>query len=380
MTTGKPSGQYIEINTEIGPKRAFMPAPLPPQLNLEKLISPLTSAYHALGAVSPIDERIPEAEVFTGAYAIREIQFSSQIEGTKTSFSELITGRAKFPHDDFSETYNYIRVLESAASELRDKKGLPLCGRLLRRAHKNMMKDSKRGRTAAPGAFRKQQNHIAAAGRAIYFPPPSPKVAGCIGDLEKFIHGRSRNLDPLLKIGLAHVQFESIHPFLDGNGRIGRLLIMLMLISEGILSRPSIAPSLYLKTHKKKYYELLQRVRTHSAWEDWLAFFLKALEAAAKQFTRDASRAHSIFGNDERRIEQLGGRSKTPLLVFRCFKQKPLLSVRDIMSINKSISFNSANNGCKLLQKMKIIRPHGSQKRNRIFGYGAYLKIITADE
>lgn len=376
--TRKISGDYVAISTDIGKRQAFIPHNLPPSLDLERLMVPLQAATLALGKVRDLAEHMPESSNFISAYIFREVQFSSQIEGTRTSFAELFTDSPK-PGDDGTETLNYVRAMHKGVAAIKSGKGLPLCNRLLRNSHKILMAESKRGRSSAPGTFRRQQNHINAAGRVVYFPPPAGKIAAVMGELEKFIHSRSRKMPSLLKVGLAHAQFETIHPFLDGNGRIGRLLIIFMLVSNGILAEPSIAPSLYLKKNKKRYYELLQKVRTNSAWENWLIFFLKAIEESAKELSKDATRLKKLFGEDEIKIEKSASRSRLAPLVFNYFKKRPFLSVNDIVNMSDSIPFASANYACKWLRERKIIDLHNARARNRIFFYPAYFKILSRD-
>ena len=371
----KASGEYVEIATEAGKQTAFIPYGLPPSLNLTRLQVALQDAAWVLGGANDLRKQMPETENFIAAYSYREAQFSSQIEGTRTDFAELFTSPRKVD-DDLIETRNCLNAMISGVESIKSGR-LPICNRLLRNSHATLMRDSKRGRNRQPGAFRRAQNYISAASRTIYVPPPANKVVFCMRQLEKFINCRSKKLPSLLKIGLAHAQFETIHPFLDGNGRLGRLLIIFMLVGEKLLEAPSIAPSLYLKGNKDRYYRLLQRVRTHSAWEDWLIFFLKAIETASKELTRDAASLKKLFSKDEGKIkDRLEGR-RAVLAVFECFKRRPYLSVKDITEEDRSLSYPTANHSCKCLQELGIIMEKTARARNRVFAYPAYFKVLA---
>ena len=275
------TGRYQTMSTVGGEKcKAFIPNPLPPGPPL-KFDPDLNELYEktllAIGGLSGMSAMLPDTTLLIYNYVRKEAILSSQIEGTQSSFDELLLYESSYapgaPVDDVREVINYIRAMEHGIKRLRDDR-FPLSLRLIREIHSELLSKG-RGADKAPGEFRKSQNWIGGdiPGNAIYVPPPHENITDLMGDLEKFLHNQPQKTPALIKAALAHVQFETIHPFLDGNGRLGRLLIALILFNEGVLPAPLLYLSLYFKTHRQRYYELLQKVRLDGDWEEWLKFF-----------------------------------------------------------------------------------------------------------
>jgi Fic family protein len=283
------------------------------------------------------------------------------------------------PFDDVVEVSNYVAALEHGMARLRE--GFPLCNRLLREMHVHLMSRG-RGSDKAPGEFRRSQNWIGGTrpGNARFVPPPPQEVEACMTALERFIHSTgddgTNNLPVLLKAALAHVQFETIHPFLDGNGRLGRLLIALLLHDGGVLQQPLLYLSLYFKQHRALYYELLDRVRTHGDWEAWVDFFLEGVEQTALGAVQTAKRLVDLFQNDTRRVQGVGRSSANVLRVLDTLRQRPLCSLSQIGK-SAGITFPTASKAMLTLVEMGIARELTGQRRNRVFVYDAYLNILN---
>src|SRR5882757_6009605 len=270
-------GTYVTTTVTGEPVRAFIPPGLPPNppVELAGLYQYLDRANQALGRLDGLTTLLPDTKFFLYLYIQKEALLSSQIEGTQSSFSDLLLfendAEPSVPIDDVEEVSNYVAALQHGLRRLAG--GFPLSLRLIREIHAILLRGG-RGANKMPGDFRRSQNWIGGTrpGNASFVPPPPEQLMECLGEFEKFLHDDKHRLPVLVEAGLVHVQFESIHPFLDGNGRVGRLLNTLLLCAKGALSEPLLYPSLYLKTHRSQYYDLLQQVRTEGAWEDWLAF------------------------------------------------------------------------------------------------------------
>lgn len=370
--------------------RAFVPFPLPPEPPLE-LNGPrqtlLEKATLALGRLDSIALLLPDPQLFLYAYVRREAVLSSQIEGTQSSLSDLLLFELDelpgVPFDDVVEVSNYVAALEHGMARLRE--GFPLCNRLLREMHVHLMSRG-RGSDKTPGEFRRSQNWIGGTrpGNARFVPPPPNEVEACMTALEKFIHstgteGRvdeASKLPVLLKAALAHVQFETIHPFLDGNGRLGRLLIAMLLHEGGALSQPLLYLSQYFKQHRAMYYDLLDRVRTDGDWEAWVDFFLEGVEQTAQGAVQTAKRLVDLFQQDTQRVQGASGRSANVLRVLDTLRQRPLCSLRQLAS-SAGISFPTASKAMMALVEMGIARELTGQRRNRVFVYDAYLNMLN---
>ena len=362
--------------------RAFVPAPLPPEPPLQ--FTPvrrrlLERATLALGRLDSITLLLPEPEIFLYSYVRREAVLSSQIEGTQSSLSDLLQFELSeapgVPFDDVVEVSNYVRALEHGL--LRLAEGMPLCNRLLREMHEVLLSRG-RGSGKQPGEFRRSQNWIGGTrpGNAYFIPPPPQTVESCMADLERFIHDPEQPYPTLVKAALAHVQFETVHPFLDGNGRLGRLLISFMLHHEDMLSRPLLYLSLYFKTHRQAYYERLDQVRTKGDWEGWIDFFLEGVEQTALDAVETARRLVALMQQDEQRIHQLGRRAGTALRVHRMLSLRPLQSIKD-MAKALELSYPPVSKSLEALENLGIVREITGRQRNRIYAYQTLLDILN---
>lgn len=362
--------------------RAFVPSPLPPVPPVD-LSGPrqrlLERATLAIGRLDSVSTLLPDPQLFLYAYVRREAVLSSQIEGTQSSISDLLLFELEeapgTPFDDVVEVSNYIAALEHGMARLRE--GFPLCNRLLRETHARLMARG-RGSDKEPGEFRRSQNWIGGTrpGNARFVPPPPHEVEPCMAALETFLHDKCAGMPLLVKAALAHVQFETIHPFLDGNGRLGRLLISLLLHQGGLLHQPLLYLSLYLKQHRPVYYELLDRVRTQGDWEAWTDFFLEGVEQTALGAVETARRLVALFESDTRRTQQAGRKGANALLVLAALRQRPMLSLKQLCQ-NTAMTFPTASKAMQQLVETGIARELTGQRRNRVFLYDAYLAILN---
>jgi Fic family protein len=362
--------------------RAFVPAPLPPDPPLE--ITParrklLEEATLALGRLDSITLLLPDPELFLYSYVRREAVLSSQIEGTQSTLTQLmlfeLEGSPGVPFDDVVEVSNYVAALDHGVARL--KEGFPLSNRLFREMHTVLLSRG-RGSNKDPGEFRRSQNWIGGTrpGNALYVPPPPHLVPECMADLERFLHDENNPYPSVLKAALAHVQFETIHPFLDGNGRIGRLLIAFILHHDGILSRPLLYLSLYFKRHRDTYYRLLDRVRTEGDWEAWTDFFLEGVRDTAGNAVETARRLIALFDVDQQKIQTMGRSASSTLRVFQAFKARPILTVGRI-SERTGLSFPAANQAVARLEALGIVREITGRRRERAYAYDQYVAILN---
>ena len=377
------TGSYEE--TSIGGERvrAFVPAPLPPTpvLVLDgSLQQVLESAVLALGRLDGVTTLLPDETLFLYAYVRKEAVLSSQIEGTQSSLSDLLLFELNeapgVPLDDVVEVSNYVAALEHGLRRLRED--FPLCNRLIREIHGVLLSHG-RGSDKDPGEFRRSQNWIGGTrpGNATFVPPPHTAVPDCMTALERFLHAREDGLPVLLRAGLAHVQFETIHPFLDGNGRVGRLLMTLLLCQAGVLRQPLLYLSLYFKQHRNTYYDLLNHVRRTGDWEAWLAFFLEGVKLTAEGAVSTAQRLSRMFQNDRNRIEQAGGRKTgSGLRVHDALKSQPILSLPAARR-KTNLSFQAVSSAMDLLITHGIAREITGKRRGRLFVYDQYLSILN---
>ena len=374
-------GAYVTISTVQEEARAFVPPPLPPDppVNLGPFQSRIESANRALGQLNGVASILPDPGLFLYMYVRKEALLSSQIEGTQSSLSELLVHESGVapgvPTDDVQEVSNYVRAAELGMRRLEE--GIPISVRLLREVHAALLQRG-RGSNQSPGEFRRSQNWIGGTrpGNAIYVPPPPHQVADCISDLERFIHESSESLPLLVRTAFAHVQFETIHPFLDGNGRIGRLLITLMLQAGGALDNPLLYLSLHFKTHRETYYSLLQRVRTEGNWEAWIDFFLQGVEVTAKQAADTARAILTLFSNDRRTIESLGRAAGSALQVHQRLQGAPIASVAGLVKV-LPLSAPTVRSAIKHLVKVGILQEITGRRRNQLFLYRAYVDTIN---
>lgn len=372
-------GSYIATTTSGETVRAYLPPPLPPTppLDLPRLLGLIERANQALGRLDGMTSILPSTKLFVFMYVRKEALLSSQIEGTQSSLSDLLLFENQevpfVPLDDVQEVSNYIAAMNHGLKRLAS--GFPLSLRLIKEMHRDLLSKG-RGSSKQPGEFRRSQNWIGGTrpGNAAFVPPPPDRVMGCMGDLERFLH--ERNVYPaLIRAALAHVQFETIHPFLDGNGRLGRLLITLMLCEERALKEPILYLSLYFKTHRARYYELLQEVRQTGDWEAWLEFFLEGVIETSKQGVASAGRLIELFAKDKEGINALGRPAGSALRVHGELQKAPLLSV-PVAAKKLGISQPTIQKSLDHLQKLGIVREITGKRRHRLYEYTKYLKIL----
>jgi Fic family protein len=379
-----PSGYFIPTS-HVGEKvRAFVPNPLPPIPPIVwdgSLQARSQQAMLEIGRLDGLTGHLPDVSQFLYTYVRKEALLSSQIEGTESSLSELLLfENSEFPGvptESVIEVSNYVAAMEHGLKRLRN--GFPLSLRLIREIHGQLLSKG-RGSEKHPGEFRSTQNWIGGSrpGNASYVPPPHDMVLECMGSLENFLHAEPHEVPPLVKAALAHVQFESIHPFLDGNGRVGRLLITFILCHEGVLQQPLLYLSLYLKEHRKDYYELLQRVRTDGAWEEWLLFFFQGVIATADQAASSSSRVLRLFGDSQRKISKLGGSAGSVTRVHEVLQRNPMLSVnRAISLMEEAPTFATVSTAFSRLADLGIVEERTGGQRNRVFAYKKYLDILN---
>lgn len=376
------TGRYEVTHVGGEQVRAFIPDPLPPKPPLELSNSRqrlLERATLALGRLDSITLLLPDPDLFLYSYVRREAVLSSQIEGTQSSLADLMLFELEeapgVPLDDVVEVSNYVAALDHGVARLGE--GFPLSNRLIREMHAKLL-SSVRGSERSPGEFRRSQNWIGGArpGTAHFVPPPPCFVEDCMAQLERFIHDEHTPYPTLVKAALAHVQFETIHPFLDGNGRIGRLLIALLLHHGGVLTRPLLYLSLYFKKNRDEYYRLLDLVRSDGDWEAWLDFFLEGVEQTADGAVNTARRLVTLFKEDEERIRGLGRAAMTAAVVFGAFRSRPLLTINEVCK-HSGATFPSASKAIANLIKLGIVREITGRHRNRIFSYDRYLMILS---
>ena len=363
--------------------RAFVPLPLPPKPPLvlaDALQQLLEAAVLALGRLDAVSTLLPDEALFLYAYVRKEAVLSSQIEGTQSSLSDLLLFELEeapgVPLDDVREVSNYVAALEHGLRRLREN--FSLSNRLIRETH-GVLLSRGRGRTKTPGEFRRSQNWIGGSrpGNAAFVPPPHTAVPDCITAFERFLHATDDGLPVLLRAGLAHVQFETVHPFLDGNGRVGRLLITLLLCHAGLLRQPLLYLSLYFKQHRSDYYDLLNHVRRTGDWEAWLAFFLEGVKRTAEGAVSTAQRLSRMFQDDRTRIQAAGGRrAGSALRVHDALKSRPILSLPAARRDTK-LSFQAAASAMGVLVTHGIAREITGKRRNRLFVYDQYLSILN---
>ena len=372
-------GQFVTTTAHGETTRAYVPRPLPPDppLNLGALMGLIAKADQALGRLDGMATVLPSPSLFVYMYVRKEALLSSQIEGTQSSLSDLLLFENNeiplAPFDDVQEVSNYIAAMDHGLARLGA--GFPLSLRLIREMH-DVLLSAGRGSGKQPGEFRRSQNWIGGTrpGNARFVPPPPEKVMECLGDLETFLHEREI-YTPLLRAALAHLQFETIHPFLDGNGRLGRLLITLLLCEEKILHQPILYLSLYFKTNRARYYELLQEVRELGNWETWIEFFLRGVVHAAEQGVSTAQRLIVLFQEDEKKIAVLGRPARSAMRLHTEFQRRPVLSV-PAAAERLGMSQPTLQKSVEHLLDQGIIQETTGKRRNRIYQYTRYLRIL----
>lgn len=376
------TGRYETTSVGGEPVRAFVPVPLPPSPTLDpsgSLPQALERAVLALGRLDNLDALLPDTSVFLYSYVRKEAVLSSMIEGTQSSLADLLLFELKeapgVPVDDVLEVSNYVAALDHGLTRLRG--GFPLSNRLIREIH-GVLLSRGRGSGKDPGEFRRSQNWIGGSrpGNALFVPPPHHLVPECMAELERFLHAHSDGLPVLIRAGLAHVQFETIHPFLDGNGRVGRLLITFLLCQAGVLRSPLLYLSLYLKQHRAEYYRLLGAVRETGDWEAWLSFFLEGVRQTAEEAVGNARRLTQLFDVDRLRIAAQGRRAGSMLRVHDVLRQRPLVSLKEVARTT-GLTFPTASAAMDALMSLGLVREFTGRQRNRVFAYDQYLSILN---
>ncbi len=375
-------GHYVTISTVGEKAQAFIPAALPPDPPIEwsaELRNKFDQALLALGRLDSVSMLLPETSFFLYMYVRKEAVLSSMIEGTQSSLSDLLLfeldQEPEVPLDDVQEVSNYVAALNYGLNRLAE--GFPLSLRLIREIHRVLLAKG-RGSHQTPGEFRRSQNWIGGTrpGNARFVPPPPEVVPECLGKLELFLHDMPDLTPVLIKAALAHVQFETIHPFLDGNGRLGRLLITLLLCEQKVLKQPMFYLSLYFKTHRQYYYELLNGVRLTGDWESWLDFFAEAVIVTATQAVESAQQLLQLSQDDRAKINGLGRAAASPLKVHRSLLERPITTA-GWLAQETGISQASVNKALSNLEKLGIVKELTAKKRNRLFSYVEYVQIMN---
>ena len=382
MNRGR-TGRYETISTVADEVvRAFVPAPLSskPALAIDgALRDRLDAAHLGLGRLDSVSTLLPDARLFLYMYVRKEAVLSSQTEGTQSSLSDLLLFEAHelpgVPLDDVTEVSNYVAALEHGIARLRG--GFPVSTRLIRETHRILLGRGRRSEKD-PGEFRRSQNWIGGSrpGNAAFVPPRPGKVVECMSQLEHWIHDQPERTPTLVKAALALVQSETIHPFLDGNGRVGRLLVTLLLCAEGLLTEPLLYLSLFLKQHRPTYYELLDGVRTRGDWEASLGFFADGVRESAEGAVSTARRLADRASHDEARIRSIRRLAGSALRVHRVLQQRPLASANQIAKLSR-LSIPTVNTALRALEAAQIVRELTGRRRNRMFAYHHYLQILS---
>jgi Fic family protein len=376
------TGTYVSSSLNGQRYRSFVPAPLPPHPSLHldhELVTLRDRALVALGELKGITRVLPDARLFLYQYVRKEALLSSQIEGTQSSLSDLLLFELDeapgVPLDDVREVSNYMDALEHGLGRMRG--GFPLSLRLLREMHEHLLRRG-RGSGKSPGEFRRTPVWIGGPSpdRAAFVPPPADQVPICMGELERFLHATDDGISPLTRAGLAHVQFETIHPFLDGNGRLGRLLIVLMFCDAALLEEPSLYLSLHFKSRRDEYYRRLDAVRTEGDWEGWLRFFFEGIAATSGQAVDTAQRLLALFGNDRERLRSAGRIAGTALQLHETFTKHPLRTIPRMVK-ELGLSKPTVMRSLEKMQDLGMIREVTGKKRYMVFAYQAYLDILS---
>lgn len=373
-------GRYVTTTVAGEPVKAFVPPPLPPaDLDLSGLHQHLDRANQALGRLDGLTVLLPDVRFLLYLYVRKEALLSSQIEGTQSSFADVLLFENKVPtnvpKEDVEEVSNYVAAMQHGLRRLHG--GFPLSLRLIREIHAILLRGG-RGANRTPGEFRRSQNWIGGSrpGNASFVPPPPAEMIECLDRFERFLHDEKHRLPLLVEAGLVHVQFESIHPFLDGNGRLGRLLITLLLCAKRALKEPLLYLSLYFKTHRSRYYDLLQRVRTDGAWEEWLQFFLEGMAATAQEAAETATRILHLFSTDREKIQKLGRSSSSALRVHEYMQRKPITNIAATAKALK-ISIPTVTLALNHLVRIGIVEEVTGKRRDRLFTYSGYFNIVS---
>jgi Fic family protein len=377
------NGRAGVLVTQAGGYKAFIPKPLPPSPSIhydQNLQSLLSKADRALARLDGITTVLPNPDLFIAMYVKKEALLSSQIEGTQASLEGVLEFEAdlipKENVNEIKEVINYIRALSYGIERLKE---FPISLRLIKEIHRILLEETG-GTHRNPGEFRKSQNWIGPPGasltEAIYVPPPPEAVLPTMGDLEAFFHSKNNNIPPLVKIALIHSQFETIHPFLDGNGRIGRLLITFYLFWQEILSKPLLYLSFYLKKNRAEYYDLLMKVRLKGAWEDWIKFFLKGISETSEEAAKTAREVIQLKEDLLTRLHKNSISSVYSVKLIDLLFETPLVNVKDV-SGKLNISKEAANELVKKFEKVGILKEITGKQRYKKYSFKEYIEIIA---
>lgn len=379
--TGR-AGTYVVTSTGGENVRAFVPQPLPPDPPLVLTTEDfdlLEQANRGVGRLDGLAAVLPDTSLLVYMYIRKEAVLSSQIEGTQSSLSDLLSHEIDeapgAPIDDVVEVSNYVAAIDHGLQRMRS--GFPLSLRLLREIHEVLLSKG-RGAEKAPGEFRRSQNWLGGTrpGNARYVPPPPDRLMDCLGAFEKFLHDQPERTPLLIKAALAHVQFETIHPFLDGNGRLGRLLITLLLCAEEALSEPILYLSLHFKSHRDEYYERLQRVRTHGEWEEWLRFFMEGVLAVSRQSVQTARATLKLFDDDRRRLQGIGRPAGSALQMHDALQKRPILSINKAAELT-GLSLTTVSSSLTRMIDLGMVTEITGGLRNRLFSYDPYMELLS---
>ena len=375
-------GRYLKVASAGEAFKAFVPSPLPPRPPLDwnpALRTRFDAALLALGRLDAVTDLLPNAQLLLYSFVRKEAVLSSMIEGTQSSLADLmlfeIDEQPGVPIEDAREVSRYVAALEHGLVRLRG--GFPLSLRLLREVHKVLIGGG-RGARLTPGEFRRSQVWIGGTrpGNAVFVPPPVNELDECLKHFERFLHDQPEQTSPLVKAALAHVQFETIHPFLDGNGRVGRLLIALQLAADGLLREPLLYVSLHFKEHRQTYYELLNAVRISGDWETWMEFFADAVLSSATQAADSAKRLLGLASADGRRIEGLGRAAASALAIHHVLQRQPIATA---MSLSAATGLTPAtvNKSLAHLERIGVVAELTRKQRGRVFSYARYAEILN---
>ncbi len=379
------TGTYRVSRWENEQVRAFVPAPLPPArpaLRIDgALVTSLTTATAAMARLNVAANMVPSADWFLYGFVRKEALITSQIEGTQATLQDVLAfeaGEHAERPDDAREVCNYVEALTYARQQLAKSKGLPLSTRLLCEAHRRLMKGV-RGADKQPGKIRRSQNWIGGSrpGTARFVPPPPEGVPESLAALEKWIHSDDP-LPPLVRVGLAHVQFETIHPFLDGNGRIGRLLVALLVEHWGLLKTPLLYLSVAFKRHQQTYYDRLMTVRTEGDWEGWTVFFLDCVTEAANDGVAAAQKLFAVTSADRAQLTDHPAATVPAIRLFESLPRNPLVTLAsaiDLLGVSKPTAIKAID----ALQQVGVLRETTGKRRDRVYAYHAYLQVLTKD-
>lgn len=374
-------GRYITSSLAPGePYKSYIPVDLPfePAIDMTDISLILEKANNALGRLDGMSMVLPDPSLFIYMYVRKEAVLSSQIEGTQSSLSDLLLFENEeapgVPMDDVAEVSCYVSALNYGLTRLKE---FPLSLRLIREIHSELMENA-RGGNKQPGQFRSSQNWIGGSrpGNAKFVPPSPENLMSCLDNFEKFLHDKTLQLPTLIKVAIAHVQFETIHPFLDGNGRLGRLLITFILCDDGLLKEPLLYLSLYLKANRQLYYDYLQSVRETGDWEAWIKFFLAGVVETANQAAQTAQSIIGLFDSDRKKIES-AGKSTAGILTIHNYLQRHPISNTSKIREKCNVSLPTVLRSMAALEELKIVKEITGKGRHKIFVYKEYLDILS---